>query len=45
LNAERLIERERGMMKPCVREIEKGSETMTFRDTKDFPILDGRGRR
>ena len=28
-----------------VREIKKGSETMTFRDTKGFPMWAGRGRR
>jgi hypothetical protein len=28
-----------------VREIKKGSETMTFRDAKGFPMWSGRGRR
>jgi hypothetical protein len=28
-----------------VREIKKGSETMTFRDAKGFPMWAGRGRR
>jgi hypothetical protein len=28
-----------------VREIKKGPETMTFRDTKGFPLWAGRGRR
>ena len=28
-----------------VREIKKGSETMTFRDAKGFPLWAGRGRR
>jgi hypothetical protein len=28
-----------------VREIKKGSETMTFRDAKGFPMWSGRGRK